>query len=86
MHRSGYIHNDVKEQNRVVGNNNETAYLIDFGFATKYVNSNGSHLEQRYRGVFMGNPLFASTNQCEMNTTSRRDDIQSLVYLLIYML
>lgn len=36
--------------------------------------------------VFRGNIMFASPNQLNFRTTSRRDDLISLVYLMIYML
>jgi hypothetical protein len=36
--------------------------------------------------TFQGNLLFASPYQLQFHATSRRDDLYSLVYLLMYML
>lgn len=46
LHRSGYIHNDLKPDNVVVGNKDPgRLYLIDFGSATRFRNEDGSHIE-----------------------------------------
>lgn len=39
-----------------------------------------------YTQKFSGNFLFASLNSCRGNNKSRRDDIQSLMYIMIYLL
>ena len=36
--------------------------------------------------MFQGNILFASLNQMEFRQTSRRDDLISLFFLLVYLL
>lgn len=35
---------------------------------------------------FSGNFLFASLNSCRGNNKSRRDDIESVIYIMIYLL
>ena len=61
--------------------------LIDFGFAAKFIDSNGHHIsEQNEVNTFKGNMLFSSINQMEFRVTSRRDDMISLCYLLMYCL
>ena len=61
--------------------------LIDFGFATEYIDKDtGKHLTKKLEEVFRGNKEFASINQMKFYTTSRRDDLISLFYLMIYML
>ena len=61
--------------------------VIDFGFATKYFNSEKDmHVSKKLMYVFRGNVEFASLNQMKFHTTSRRDDLISLFFLMIYML
>ena len=61
-------------------------HMVDFGFSTYYIKSGGIHIEQEELDTFRGNMIFASVNQLEFMTTSRRDDLISLCYLLTYMI
>ena len=51
VHKVGYTHNDLKpanfmiDQSRDLENNNFNVSLIDFGFASNYVDKKGKHLE-----------------------------------------
>ena len=58
--------------------------LIDFGLATKYRDSNNKHLEQTGQS-FNGNLAFCSKNALNFMTQSRRDDLISLNYILLYL-
>ena len=62
--------------------------LIDFGFAAKYMDKDGNHIEQGKKedSRFQGNITFASKHQMDFKITSRRDDLISLCYLLFYVL
>jgi len=76
MHHVGYIHNDLKLDNIIVGHKDpHQIYLIDFGLSCKYLNEDGSHVKKQYIEKFSGNFLFASLNSCRGNNKSRRDDI-----------
>ena len=45
MHSIGYVHNDLKLENILVGNKDPSIiYLIDFGLSTPYNNEDGSHI------------------------------------------
>ena len=100
IHNAGYIYNDLKLDNLMVmhqfttdflnsGNiflDNEVA-VIDFGFATRYLRrKSGEHTRNKLLSEFRGNFLYASTNQLNFETTSRRDDMISLFYLLVNLL
>ena len=61
-------------------------YLIDFGLTTRYLKDDGTHIEKENLGSFCGNFLFASINTCRGNNKSRRDDMQSAMYLMIYLM
>ena len=79
------MHNDLKLENIVIGVDEPSKiYLIDFGLTAKYVDENGQHVVKQYIRNFSGNFLFASLNSARGFNKSRRDDIESLFYLLIY--
>ena len=61
---------------------------MDFGFSDKFIqDSNGKHIEENETtDMFQGNLLFASVDQMNFRKTSRRDDILSLFYMIIYLL
>lgn len=87
LHDLGYVHNDIKPENIVVGYDDpEKLYLIDFGLVQKYLDANGRHIKKEYMSKFSGNFLFASLNSCRGYNKSRRDDMEAVFYLLIYLL
>ena len=87
MHDLGFVHNDIKLDNILVGFKDPALlYLIDFGLTCRYLNEDGSHIEKEFLKKFSGNFLFASLNSCRGNNKSRRDDVQSAIYIMIYFL
>lgn len=87
LHNLGYVHNDIKLENVVIGfNDPDKIYLIDFGLASIYLENDGSHSQKQFINKFSGNFMFTSLNSCRGNTKSRRDDVQALFNLLIYLL
>lgn len=64
-------------------------YLIDFGLSVSYFEGETSqhykeNLNHNYSNV-VGTALFASINAHNGQDLSRRDDIESLIYTLIYL-
>ena len=86
LHSSGIIHRDLKPENFMFGveNKEKTLYLIDFGLATAY-KQGGKHIEKK-TGSLIGTRDFSSINVCKGITPSRRDDVESIGYILIYLL
>lgn len=62
-----------------------TIYLVDFGLSDRVID-NGTHIKKVSTGYFNGNFLFASLGSCLGQNRSRNDDIESLLYLVIYYL
>lgn len=60
-------------------------YMIDFGLSERYCDCSMQHLPNRSR-YGIGTPLFSSTNTHFRMTPSRRDDLESLGYMLIFFL
>ena len=96
IHKCGLIYNDLKLDNILIGFNSKVStsgssfknldlHLIDFGFCSKYI-KNGSHIAQAESQKFRGNMMFASMDQLDFKTPSRRDDMISLCYLLSFLL
>lgn len=60
--------------------------LIDFGLMTSYLDEQGHHIAPGLKDYFRGSLDFASKNSHYFMRNSRRDDLISLVYNLIYLL
>ena len=65
----------------------EVLYLIDFGLSKKYIDSKtGEHVKFKNNHKLNGTARFASVYALEGYELSRRDDLESLCYVLIYLL
>lgn len=60
--------------------------MIDFGFSRKYRDNDGIHDTGTNSGYFRGSLRFASLNAHAGRQLSRRDDMESLCYMLLYLL
>ncbi|URE34040.1 CK1 includes the casein kinase 1 kinases [Musa troglodytarum] len=92
MHSKGYVHGDVKPENFLFGppgtSEEKKLFLVDLGLATKWKDSaTGLHVEYDQRpDVFRGTVRYASVHAHLGRTASRRDDLESLAYTLIFLL
>ncbi|CAG9314967.1 unnamed protein product [Blepharisma stoltei] len=84
IHHKGYIHRDIKPQQFLLSLDEKSIYLVDFGLSQKYVYDN-HHLAFQNHCSKVGNSTFASLNDHTGLRQSRRDDLESLAYMLIYM-
>jgi serine/threonine protein kinase len=82
IHNKGLIHRDIKPANFLLGTNN-SLYLIDFGLCKTYT-QDGNHMVMKKNGCLIGSITYASLNAHEFIELTRRDDLESLGYMLIY--
>ncbi|TFK71407.1 kinase-like protein [Pluteus cervinus] len=90
IHSHSFVHRDIKPANFVMGTG-KAAHLvnvIDFGLAKKFRDSRTSnHIPYKQDDVHgVGTSLFAAINTHLGVESSRRDDLESLAYMLIYFL
>lgn len=87
LHATGLIHRDIKPDNLLfgIGRKSHIVHLIDFGFCKSYLLPDGSHIQQEVDKTIVGTVNFISVNMHNGSSLSRRDDIESAVYVMIYL-
>lgn len=84
IHHHGFVHRDLKPENFCVGWSDNRIHAIDFGLARRYRDRKG-HVELVTGKGMVGTVRYASINAHDGFTQSRRDDIESLAYILIFL-
>jgi serine/threonine protein kinase len=81
LHNNSVIHQDIKPANILFNKNNQKIYLIDFGISSIWKEDS----IQTRSGKYIGTSRYASISSHNCYTQSRKDDLESLGYVLIYL-
>jgi casein kinase 1 len=89
LHSKDLIHRDIKPENFLIGRDShcDLVYLIDFGLAKRFRDpKTGTHIEFCEGKSLTGTARYASIFTHRGMQQSRRDDLECLGYVLVYLL
>ncbi|HSW76384.1 MAG TPA: protein kinase [Candidatus Saccharimonadales bacterium] len=82
LHEFGIVHHDIKPSNFAFDLNDKTIYLFDFGLSEFYM-IDGIHRDIQHIDKMNGTYQYSSRNVHQGILYSRRDDLESWIYILI---
>lgn len=87
FHQKNFIHRDIKPENFLIGagKKQNVLYVIDFGLSKRFKDpKTNNHVEHTEKGNLIGTCRYLSLNAHLRYEQSRRDDLESVGFVLIY--
>ncbi len=88
VHEREIIHRDIKPANIMLRAGAPATgaepVLIDFGMSRRYTDEHGVHIPPGQTSGLIGSPMFASRHSHACHELSRRDDVESALYVAEY--
>lgn len=88
LHAKNFVHRDIKPENFLLGlgKKSHIVHIIDFGLAKRYRDSKThQHIQYKENKNLTGTARYASVNAHLGIEQSRRDDLESIGYVLVYL-
>jgi serine/threonine protein kinase len=89
VHRRGYVHRDIKPDNFMMGLGNQSnqVFILDFGLCMRFrIFGTTTHIADSKNKPLTGTARYSSVPALQGHEQSRRDDMESLGYVWLYLL
>jgi casein kinase 1 len=88
IHDRGILHRDLKPANFLIKTNEKNIseiYLIDFGLARSFLDDKSRHYALKTNETIVGTQRYMSINTHHGISPSRRDDLETLGYIMLFL-